>query len=40
MWRLGGAIDMLAVLTLLFKFFSLEERATLPQGVNGPEVSR
>lgn len=34
MWGLGGAIDMLAVLVLLFKFFSVEEREALPQSVS------
>lgn len=40
MWGLGGVIDMLAVLVLLFKFFSLEERVPLPRGVSEPDVSR
>ncbi len=32
MWGVGGAIDMAAVLVLLFKFFSLGEREPLPDG--------
>ncbi len=37
MWGLGGAIDMLAVLVLLFKFFSVEEHEALPHGVSEPD---
>jgi cytochrome c oxidase assembly factor CtaG len=29
MWSLGGAIDMLAVLVLLFRYFTIEERKSL-----------
>lgn len=40
MWGVGGAIDMLAVLALLFRVFSLEERAPVPRGASELDVSR